>query len=496
MVSSLATQSFKFIPITLIIYWISLGIVEWKLLSPHISKAYSWGLLTIVGGIIGFCLIGLVYGLILLFLLRNASVVGLGGSLPSQQELLMSLMILIICLFTVGFLLGFGQNLIAKNSLSQTNNEIAIITGLAWLIGSISYIIFIFFVKSNPLIYIILVTLIGGISSFPKGLILGKMFYETENLPSDALLWKELTKIGVFLVAMAIISYPFRYPILQSLGFTGFLYDAVMEGKINAEDFLSHGGNPNIDDGGNNILHRAVSRENLALIKLLLSHGADVNKPDDRGDTPLLYSRANNKKIVKLLIDNGANVNTQNEYGTSILHFDTNKEIVELLITNGANVNAQTSKGETPLHKKTLDKEVAQLLLTNGANPNFKDRNERMPLHQVESVEFAEVLIANSADINAPGWMGFTPLHFSIDNRKMEITKLLLKHDADINAKDSIKRTPLHLANTLEVAQLLVNQGADLNAKDKEGWTPLHTIVQNSGSPYLEIAKLFLDRGV
>lgn len=524
--SCLATQSFKFIPITIVIYWISLGIVEWKLLSPHISKAYSWGLLTIVGGIISSLLIGLVVILILGFLLRDFSPVDFGGSNPNQQEALMSLIILIVCLFTAGFLLGSGQNLILKTSLSQTNDEIAIITGFAWLIGSVSYIIFVFFVKSNPLIYIILVTLLGAIGSLPKGLILEKMFDEAGSLPSDTLLWKELTKIGVFLVAMAIISYPFRYPILQSLGFTRFLYDAVMEERINAEDFLSHGGNPNIDDRGNNILHRAVSRENLTLIKLLLSHGADVNKPDDGGDTPLLYSRANNKKIVKLLIDNGANVNVQNQYGTSILHFDTNKEIVELLITNGANVNAQTSKGKTPLHTKILNEEIVQLLLAHGANPNIKDQNGETPFHQVESVEVAKVLIAyganpniksqngetplhkaknvelvefliaNGADLNAPDWIGLTPLHSSMSNQKLEIIKFLLKHGADINAKDSIKRTPLHLANTLELAQLLVDQGADLNVKNKEGWTPLHTIVQNSGSPYLEIAKLFLDRGV
>jgi ankyrin repeat protein len=497
----LATLALKFkfipIPITIVIYWILLGIVEWKLLSPYISGADRWGLLTIVGGIIGSCLIGLVSFFLFGFLLKDFSFVGLSvGSNSSNQDLLKALIILIICLFTIGCLLGFGQNLILQNSLSQINQWLIIVTGLAWLIGVIPYIIFSFLVN-NPFIYIILVTLLGAIGSLPKGLILGKIFVETGNLPSDALLWREFAKVGVLLIVIGIFSYQFRYPILQFLGFTRIFYNGIMERRIDAEEFFSHGGNPNITYNGNNILHRAISGEDLTLIKLLLSHGADVNKPDDRGDTPLHYSRANNKEIVKLLIDNGANVNAQNDYGTSILHFANHKEIAELLIEKGANVNAQTSRGETPLHKKTLDKEVAQLLLDRGANPNIKNRNELTPLHQVESLEFAEVLIARGADLNARGSMGFTPLHSSIStSRKLEITKLLLKHGADINAKDSFGRTPLHLANTLEVAQLLVDRGAELNAKDNRGQTPLHIIVQDKHSRYIEIAKFFLDRDV
>ncbi|MGL5871184.1 MAG: ankyrin repeat domain-containing protein, partial [Xenococcaceae cyanobacterium] len=462
---SLATRSLKFIPITIVIYWISLGIVEWKLLRPYISGADRWGLLTIVGGTVGSCLIGLVSFFLLGFLLKDFYFVGLSvGSNSSDRDLLTALIILIICLFTIGLLLGLGQNLILQNSLSRINQWIPIVTGLTLPIGSISYLIFYFFIN-KPFISIILVTLLGAIGSLPKGLILGKMFDEAGSLPLDALLWKEFTKVGVLLVVIALVFYPFRYPILQFLGFTRIFYNGIMEGRINAEEFLSHGGNPNIDDGGNNILHRAVSTENLTLIKLLLSYGADVNKPDWRGDTPLHYSRANNKEIVKLLIDKGANVNAQNNYGTSILHFANNKEIAELSIENGANVNAQTSVGETLLHKKTLDKEVAQLLLDRGANPNIKNRNKLTPLHQVESVEFAEVLIARGADLNARGSMGFTPLHSSIStSRTLEITKLLLKHGADIDTKDSFGRTPLHLANTLEVAQLLVDRGAELNA--------------------------------
>jgi ankyrin repeat protein len=505
---SLAAKSLQFIPFALLIYWISLGIVEWKLLSPHISGAYQWGLLTIVGGIIGSCLLAGAFLLISAFLLRDFSIVGFGGSNPSFLDILIALIAIIICLFTIGFLLGLGQRSILYNSLSQNIQAIPIVTGLTWLLGStIPYIVFIFtlsnpliyliavisFGQSKPFIFIIIVTFLGAICSFSKGWILEKLFEETGSLPLNLLLWQELTKVGVFLLIIASIFYPFRYPILQSLGFTRLLYDAVIEGKIDAEDFLSHGGNPNIDDGLSNIIHWAVYQEDLTLIKLLLSHGVDVNSPNFRGDTPLHYSRARNKEVVKLLIDNGADVNARNQSGTTILHLTNNTEIVELLLESGADVNAQNSHGDTPLHNKTLDKEVIQLLLARGANPNIKNKNERTPLHQVESVELAEILIANGADLKAKGWMGFTPLHSSV--RNLEITKLLLRHGAEIDARDSIGRTPLHLANTVEVVRLLVEQGAEIDARDNKSWTPLHTVVQSFGSPYKEIAKLLLDRG-
>ncbi len=117
---SLATQSLKFVPITIVIYWISLGIVEWKLLSRHISKAYQWGLLTIVGGIVCSCLVGLLSVLILSFVLRGFSPVDFGWE-PSPGSIFVSLLASIICLFAIGFLLGYGQNLILQKSLLQSN---------------------------------------------------------------------------------------------------------------------------------------------------------------------------------------------------------------------------------------------------------------------------------------------------------------------------------------------------------------------------------------
>jgi hypothetical protein len=39
---SFATRSLKFLPIVIVFYWISLGIVEWILLSPYLSGAYQY----------------------------------------------------------------------------------------------------------------------------------------------------------------------------------------------------------------------------------------------------------------------------------------------------------------------------------------------------------------------------------------------------------------------------------------------------------------------
>jgi len=67
------TGSTQLINIAFVVYWILLGLMQWKVLTPYISNAYVWGLVTIVGGIASSILLAAGWALAFGFALRNAS---------------------------------------------------------------------------------------------------------------------------------------------------------------------------------------------------------------------------------------------------------------------------------------------------------------------------------------------------------------------------------------------------------------------------------------
>jgi hypothetical protein len=99
------------------------------------------------------------------------------------------------------------------------------------------------------------------------------------------------------------------------------------------------------------------------------------------------------------------------------------------------------------------------------------------------TVEEAERLIAEGADVNAKDGYGSIPLHFAVEQGNLDVARLLLDRGANVNAKSGAPlagpitgRTPLHIAvaqGNFEITRLLLDRGADINAKDGRGSTPL-----------------------
>ena len=90
--------------------------------------------------------------------------------------------------------------------------------------------------------------------------------------------------------------------------------------------------------------------------------------------------------------------------------------------------------------------------------------------------EIVELLIAESADVNAKSDDGRTPLHFAATSGHKEIVELLISKGANVNEEDVSGNTPLHYAavgGSKEVGELLIAEGADVNANGVDGVTPL-----------------------
>lgn len=83
-------------------------------------------------------------------------------------------------------------------------------------------------------------------------------------------------------------------------------------------------------------------------------------------------------------------------------------------------------------------------------------------LAKVRALLQANPALANDAETSS----GQTPLHYAVQQKRVEIAKELLKLDADPNVRDKNGNTPLAAAiawGGLQEAELLLAHGADIN---------------------------------
>ena len=163
---------------------------------------------------------------------------------------------------------------------------------------------------------------------------------------------------------------------------------------------------------------------------------------------------------------------------------DVTLEDAQELIKNGADVNEKDLHGRTPLFF-VKDLAVAKLLIKNGANVNAENNAGRTPLHLVNKINIARLLVKHSAVINKKDHEGWTPLDMC-NSQQEEIINFLIKKGAlDIN-----KPIPLNVLTDYENTKLCIEKGIDINATYEEGSTILFDI-QN-----ISVMELVLKSGI
>ena len=80
-------------------------------------------------------------------------------------------------------------------------------------------------------------------------------------------------------------------------------------------------------------------------------------------------------------------------------------------------------------------------------------------------------LLAHKADITLTSDVGYTALHYAVQENRLEVAKLLLKKGANPNARDKYVNTPLFRTNQnrLEMIKLLLVHGADPTIPNNSG---------------------------
>ncbi len=286
------------------------------------------------------------------------------------------------------------------------------------------------------------------------------------------------------------------------------------------------------DDKGNSLLHLAVEGYLKNIVQFLVDRGADVNIKDKRGYTSLDRAISRNQiGIIEILVVNGAQFNVKGPDGRTAFSRvlwsgqADNEELVDIFVKKGADVstfhraaalgdmprintfleqgssvNTRDEYGYSPLFWASL--EVAELLIAQGADVNFKANNQETPLHHatwIEANRIAQLLLAHGADVNAKDAQGYTPLIRSVmavgGNR--QLFELFIAHGADVNSKTRMGHTALHwVVATVRrdgftsirkgMLEVLIANGADEDAKDNNDRTPLTMAIKRG---HLEVAE-------
>ncbi|KAG0265622.1 hypothetical protein DFQ27_000497 [Actinomortierella ambigua] len=178
--------------------------------------------------------------------------------------------------------------------------------------------------------------------------------------------------------------------------------------------------------------------------------------------------------------------------------------LLELLINRGAEINAVDQKTkQTVLHHLCGRPDpaapalpgVLRFLLERGANPNAVSASRQTPLHSLAEkakttspLEAMRLLMDFGADVNQPGPVLWTALHWLSSSEKpfLDAIMLLLTRDVNVNARDSNQWTALHFVahynrDPAPALKMLVDAGADVNMLTKRGEDLVQVLLKAKG---------------
>ncbi|SPO01763.1 uncharacterized protein DNG_04436 [Cephalotrichum gorgonifer] len=207
-------------------------------------------------------------------------------------------------------------------------------------------------------------------------------------------------------------------------------------------------------------LHLAVSTRSEDLVKLLLERGAN---PMAR------LRRASTEACCQPELDGGETV-----LHTAITTVKT--ALLPLLLAAGVNVSSEgIYLGRTPLHVAASrgDEATARMLLDAGADISAWCYDGRTPLHLAAEhgrVGVIKLLLGRAADAMATTPDGQTPLSLAASGGKEEAMSVLLRQTSDVLTVGQKATVMISAAKggSLDVVELLVREGFSVNACDEK----------------------------
>jgi len=207
--------------------------------------------------------------------------------------------------------------------------------------------------------------------------------------------------------------------------------------------------------GGQTALQVATQKGHTDIVNILAGNGTDLSGQEGANLLHEAVSK-NDLKLTEALLNKGIKPNEGTEAPMTVAAARGNKAMLELLASHGGDIRFGGNNGWTPLHAAAAGHFapiVATILYQKYSGEDFKG--------------CMEWLLAKGADAKAPGgYSKLTPLHVAAKNNFKPGAELLIAAGADVNAKAEFDSTPLHWAvinDAMEIAQLLLEKGANPN---------------------------------
>ncbi len=249
---------------------------------------------------------------------------------------------------------------------------------------------------------------------------------------------------------------------------------------------VSKGAKTDITDShGYSLLNFAATtgQKNKDIYDFIFSKNADIkNEKNHNGANALLLiaPHLNDFSLAEYLISKGASINDKDNEGNGLFEYAAkggNIEFLKTLLKVGVNKGENTmifaSQG---LRRKKNSLKTYKFLESVGVNPNSIDKKGRNPLHSIsynnKDKKIYEYFINKGVNVNQQDNSGNTPFMNAASRNKLEIVTYLSNYTNDINLKDKKGSTALNKAvsrNNVEVIAYLLNKGADINTIDNEG---------------------------
>ncbi|KAE9621535.1 hypothetical protein Lal_00033022 [Lupinus albus] len=262
-------------------------------------------------------------------------------------------------------------------------------------------------------------------------------------------------------------------------------------------ELLLAGADPNaVDDEGESVLHRAISKKYTDCALMILENGGCRSMAilNSKNLTPLHLCVATwNVAVVKRWLE----VATSDEIAKAI---DIRSSIGTALCMAAASKKDHESEG----------RELVRILLAAGADPSAQDsQNGRTVLHtaaMTNDVGLVKVILAACVDVNICNVHNSIPLHLALARGAKECVGLLLAAGADCNLQDDDGDNAFHIAaqtakmireNLDWLIVMLRNPNADIEVRNHSGKT-LRDILEALPREWIseDLMEALMNRGV
>ncbi|KAF9125050.1 hypothetical protein BGX30_000635 [Mortierella sp. GBA39] len=222
---------------------------------------------------------------------------------------------------------------------------------------------------------------------------------------------------------------------------------------------------------GNTTMHMAAAKDNLALLKELLSVDPNLGLPNNDGDTPLIIASKLSERSdhyrssVRLLSSNMKSVelDRQNNRGDTAIHFITDTTLISHLVQCGANPEVENYAGWTPLLKWALHDNAAVvkcLLETERVNVLMVDSRGYSPLHMAclrGNLDMVQMLQAHTPIDLQSVIDGSTPLQLACQSNSGSVVEFLLQSGANPELREWSNESPADMTTDSAILDMLDN---------------------------------------